>query len=266
MPELPEVEALVRRLRPEVVGSKIVSVEVLNARSLKPQDANVVLNAQGKRIESIERRGKNIILRLTGSLAMRVHLGMSGNFRVLSETAMVTRSTRVLFHLTRRRVLAFEDRGFVGVVHVYSSAELEERLWHLGPEALGPEFTSSYLERIASRSTRPIKIVLMDQQKIAGLGNIYAAESLFAAGIHPAKAADRIRADKIRLLHKSIRAVLQQAIRDCVTSYVEPGKHEGMHFAVYGRKGEPCVVCGKKVLTIEQDGRTTYFCAACQRK
>jgi formamidopyrimidine-DNA glycosylase len=233
---------------------------------VKPQDPSDLAVIRGKRIESIERRGKNLNLRLSGGLALGVHLRMTGILRVIPDARLYTSSTRVLFTLKDRRGLAFEDRRILGTVHIHAQADLDDKLSSLGPEPLTRAFSGKYLIDKASRSTRAIKIFLMDQKIVAGLGNIYAAESLFAARIHPAQAANGIREEKLRALHVGIGKVLRQAIRDAAKSYSQPDKHEGMHYNVYGRKSLPCYVCGNTIRTMEQGGRTTYFCANCQRK
>ncbi len=192
MPELPEVEAIARRLRPEAVGAVIKRIEVLRARSTAPQKPSVLQKAVGKRIESIERRGKNLVLRLSGDLAIRVHLRMSGILHAIPDARLYTASTRVLFTLKGGSGIAFEDRRVLGTVHLHSTKEVDEKLRRIGPEPLTKSFTAKYLTDVASRSIRPIKIFLMDQHVIAGLGNIYAAEALFEAKIHPAVPAKRI--------------------------------------------------------------------------
>lgn len=266
MPELPEVEAIVRRLRPEATGATIKQVSVLRPRTVFPQKPSVLEEAAGRRIEAIERRGKNIVVRLSRDTALRVHLRMTGILRVIPDARLHGANVRVLFPFKDGRALAFEDRRILGTVHFHTAEEIEGKLAPIGPEPLTRAFTASYLVKAAERSVRPIKVFLMDQHVIAGLGNIYAAESLFAAGIHPAQPANRVSTAKLKLLHSSIPKVLRAAIRDAVTSYSEPERHEGMHFKVYGRKGEPCLTCGKPVKTILQAGRTTYFCPSCQRK
>jgi formamidopyrimidine-DNA glycosylase len=265
MPELPEVQAVIGMLRAEAIGATIIGVNVLRPRSVMPQDTSVLEGTRGKRIETIERRGKNIILRLSGDLALRVHLRMTGILRVIPDARLYTASTRVLFTLNDRRGLAFEDRRILGTVHLYKSRDLEDKLSGLGPEPFTRTFSPTYLMDVAAKSSRPIKIFLMDQEVVAGLGNIYAAEALFAAGIRPARAANRLSEEKVRRLHAGIRKVLRRAIRDAARTYTRPDKHEGMHYNVYGRKDEPCSVCGKPVKAMEQAGRTTYFCANCQR-
>jgi formamidopyrimidine-DNA glycosylase len=266
MPELPEVEASIRELRERVIGATIARVDVLRARTVFPQKTATLDESAGKRVEAIERRGKNIIVRLSGRTALRIHLRMTGILRAIPDARLYTNSVRVLFTLTDGRAMVFEDRRILGTVHFHTQSEVDQKLAKLGVEPLTRAFTPKYLIEAARRSKRPMKIFLMDQQIIAGLGNIYAAESLFAAGIHPAKPANRVPEAKLIALHASIRKVLQTAIRDAVRSYKAPDRHEGMSFQVYGRKDEPCFVCGTEIKAIPQGGRTTYFCANCQRK
>jgi formamidopyrimidine-DNA glycosylase len=266
MPELPEVEAVIGMLRRDAIGATIARSEVFKIRSVRPQEPSDLSAVNGKRIESIERRGKNIVLRLSSALALRVHLRMTGILRVIPDARLYTASTRVLFTLKDRRGLAFEDRRIMGTVHAYQQTELDRKLASIGPEPLTRSFSTTYLVEAASRSKRPVKVFLMDQGIVAGLGNIYAAEALFAARIHPAKAANKIAEEGLLALHKAIRKVLRQAIQDAAKTYSKPDRHEGMHYHVYGRKGEPCHTCGKPIKTMEQGGRTTYFCAKCQRK
>ena len=266
MPELPEVEAIVRRLRPEVTGAAIARVEVLRARTVLPQKPATVAAAAGKKIEAVERRGKNIVIRLSSGAALRIHLRMTGVLRVIPDARLYTENVRVLFTLKDGRGIAFEDRRILGTVHFHSQAEIDEKLARLGVEPLTRAFTTRYLIKAGRRSKRPMKILLMDQKIIAGLGNIYAAESLFAARIHPATPANHVAEQKLIDLHKSIPKVLRMAIRDAVKTYTAPDRHAGMHFQVYGRRDEPCFVCGKKIKTMAQGGRTTYFCPNCQRK
>jgi formamidopyrimidine-DNA glycosylase len=266
MPELPEVEAVVRQLRKDAIGANIKRVQVLRPRTVQPQSAAIVARAERRRVEAIDRRGKNIVVALSGGLAMRVHLRMTGILRVIPDARLHTASTRVMFTLSDGRGLAFEDRRVLGTVHLHDRQELEAKLSKLGPEPLSRKFTAKYLAEAAARSKRPIKIFLMDQEVVAGIGNIYAAEALFAAGVHPSEPADRVREEKLITLHASIPNVLRTAVRDAVKWYSVPDKHEGMHFSVYGRRGEPCHICATAIKTMEQGGRTTYYCPRCQRK
>lgn len=266
MPELPEVETIVRRLRPEAVGATIRRVQVFHPRSTIPQKPSTLDGAQGKRIEAVERRGKNIVLKLSGGAGLRVHLRMTGILRTIPDARLHTAGVRVLFALKGGGAFVFEDRRILGTVHFHSQAELDQKLSKLGVEPLTRAFTAKILIDKAARSSRPIKIFLMDQGVLAGIGNIYAAEALFAAGIHPARAANKVPQEKLKALHAAIPKVLRKAIKEAGKSYTRPDRHEGMRFQVYGRKGEPCYVCGEPIKTMTQGGRTTYFCPHCQRK
>lgn len=266
MPELPEVETIVRRLRPEARGAIIRKVDVLRPRSTAPQSPSVLQEAAKKSIEKVERRGKNIILKLSGGLALRIHLRMTGMLRIIPDARKHAASTAILLTLKDGRGIAFEDMRALGTFHLYNEADLEAKLRKIGPEPLTKTFPVEYLVRVANRSVRPIKIFLMDQHIVAGLGNIYAAEALFEARIHPARPAEEVPSKKLKLLHSSIAQVLKRAIRAAGRTFTAPDRHEGMEFKVYGRKGKPCFVCGAKIATIIQNGRTTYFCPNCQRK
>lgn len=266
MPELPEVEVVIRRLRPEAVGVRITGIDVFRPRVIYPQKPDDLAKLKGKQIEAIDRRGKNIIIRLTGGLACRIHLGMNGNLLIIPDARLHTPATRVLVKLRGGRGLAFEDYGAMAIFQLHSGEELEAKLGKLGVEPLTRAFTKTFLIEAAKRSMRPIKPFLMNQGIIAGIGNIYAAESLFEAKIHPEKPANRVTRQKLEALHAAIPKVLRRAIRDALKTYSRPGRHQGMHFHVYGRKGDPCHVCGKPIRNMQQDGRTTYFCAHCQRK
>jgi formamidopyrimidine-DNA glycosylase len=266
MPELPEVEAIIRRLRPHAIGATIASVDVLRPRTVFPQKPAQLAEAEGRRIEAIDRRGKNIIVRLSRDGALRIHLRMTGILCAIPDTRLHGNTTRVLFTLKDGSAIAFEDRRILGTVHYHCGEEIEAKLASLGVEPLSRAFTEKYLLDRAARSIRPMKLFLMDQTIIAGLGNIYTAESLFAAKIHPAQPAKLVAANKLRALHADIPKVLRTAVRNAVKTYSAPDRHEGMHFNVYRHKGEPCTVCGKTIKTLAQGGRTTYFCPNCQRK
>ncbi len=265
MPELPEVEAVVTKLRPGAEGSRIAAVRVLRARATHPQSPDKLTEAVGHTIRRVERRGKHILMHLTSGLAVRIHLRMTGNVTVLPSHVLHSDTARVVFALRDGRGIAYEDPRMLGTVHLHTERELEALLADLGVEPLSDEFTVSLLATAARRSRKPVKVWLMDQHPVAGLGNIYAAESLFRARIHPAKPANQIGPKRIAALHNAIREVLTEAIPDALASYSLPGSHDGMHLCVYDREGEPCPVCGRAVRRIRQAGRSTYYCASCQK-
>lgn len=266
MPELPEVEATCRGLAPVITGKKIAAVHVLRALVTRPQPpARLRKLATGRRIGSIERRGKNILIQLSGGYAIRIHLRMTGSLRA---NQPISAATRVWFELGRSRSLVFDDPRALGCVHIYSTEDAGRVLADLGPEPLAAEFTRERFLADANRSRQPAKLFLMDQKQVAGLGNIYAAEALFRAGVDPTRPMNRLRWPRLEALHEAIVAVLREAVKSAAVAYSQPGgfqEAEGFHPAVYGRAGQPCIACGRKIRRIEQGGRSTYYCPGCQK-
>jgi formamidopyrimidine-DNA glycosylase len=190
---------------------------------------------------------------------------MSGNLIVIPDARLHTDHVRALFTLTDGRGLVLEDRRLLGYVNLFTDEVLEKKLAGIGMDPLSKAFTPEFLVKCAKKSRKPAKVFLMDQKPVCGLGNIYSAESLFRAKIHPSKPAGSVRTPKLVSLHAAIRDVLKEAIPAAVRSYRDPGVHEGMQYRVYGREGEPCLECCRAIRRIEQAGRSTYFCPSCQR-
>ncbi len=265
MPELPEVEAVSRKLRRDAVGGVIERVNVFRARTAHPQHPAELEIATGRRIEGVERRGKNILVHLSGGYALRIHLRMTGNLFVIPDARLQPERVRVSFAFRDGRGMVFEDIRVLGSVHIYRSEELEKVLENVGMEPLSRAFTAGWLASAAAKSKQPAKLFLMDQTNIAGIGNMYAAEALFRARIDPRKAMNRIRRPKLEALHAAIVAILREAIKAAVIAYGKPGGYGEIDFFVYGRKDEPCRSCGRKIRRIVQGARSTYFCPGCQR-
>lgn len=269
MPELPEVEAVCRKLRRDAGGSEIVAAKVLRAAATRPQRPRRIESAvAGRTIEAIERRGKNILIHLSGALALRVHLRMTGDLYVIPDVRIRPATTRVWFELGDGRGLIFDDPRMLGKVHLHCAAELAAVLGELGLEPLDGGFTAERFVDLARRSRQPAKLFLMDQTRVAGLGNIYAAEALFRAGIHPRRGIGSVSRPRLERLHTAIVEVLREAVESAVRAYARPGEFgeaEGFPVAVYGRAGEACERCGRKIRRITQGGRSTYFCPGCQR-
>lgn len=264
MPELPEVEAVIRKLRKATVGAKITGFQAFRPRVTHPQSPAVVEQAVGRTIRAFERRGKHILVRLDKGCSLDVHLKLSGNLAVIPDTRLHASSVRALFALKGGTALVLDDRRLLASVNLLSDEALDEKLAHIGVDPLSRAFTVDFLADAARSSRKPAKLFLMEQDPISGLGNIYSAEALFRARIHPAKPIGKLRRPKIEALHGAIRTVLREAIPAAVRSYKEPGVHEGMNYFVYGRAGEPCKVCGRKIKRVEQSGRSTYYCPYCQ--
>jgi formamidopyrimidine-DNA glycosylase len=263
MPELPEVEAVVRRLRPQVVGSRIVDYG-----QFRRTTGSGAERAKGQRIEAVERRGKHILVRLAGGAFLRVHLKMTGNLTVIADGRMRASTVRAWFEFADGRAMVLDDPRALGRVTFHERGEEIELFRKLGPEPFSDEFTVEHLIESARGVRRAVKLFLMDQRAVTGLGNIYAAEALFESGIDPRRAAGRISAARMKRLHCAAVGVLGSALDSAVRAYFEPGGFtEGENFpvAVYGRQGEPCPACGKPVRRIVQGGRSTYFCAQCQK-
>jgi len=269
MPELPEVEAACRKLRRDAIGRTVVSARIERRRITLSQDASQVeALAVGRTIERVLRRGKNILIELSGGFVMRVHLGMTGNLRVVPDWRLRPVSVSAWFAFDDGRGLLFEDTRGLGSLTIQDDVETRKKLATLGPEPLSRAFTAEALVQSAAKVRQPVKLFLMDQRRIAGLGNIYAAEALFAARIDPRKPVGSLSRPRLHALHAAIVAVLRDAVRSACKAYSRPGgfqEAEDFESAVYGREGERCRVCAGAIRRITQAGRSTYFCPKCQR-
>lgn len=271
MPELPEVEYVARQLRADLVGHTIVRASVGWSRSIQGMDATEFVGRMaGHEVRGIGRRGKYLLIYLDGDEVLVVHRRMSGNLILADEDDEVL-YVRVAFDLDDGRRLLYSDPRKFGRIALVAAEGLEHSLPALGPEPLEPEFTPEALAaRLAGRE-RPIKALLMDQSVVAGLGNIYADESLFRAGIHPLRAAGSLTRSEVAALHAGIQGALLTGIEHGGTTF---GRHRdayneaGMnleHLEVYRRTGLPCVHCGTAVQRIVVAQRGTHFCPQCQR-
>jgi formamidopyrimidine-DNA glycosylase len=271
MPELPEVESVVRALRHEgAEGARIQSVEVHRPSSVSPQSADdIVFLTQKQIIRKIERRAKNILLHLSNEHIVRIHLRMTGDLSIVPKSAEAPTATRVTWGLSGGRRLIFSDFRALGRVSVLSAQEWSVLSAGLGPEPLARSFTTQSLYTATQASRLPAKLFLMEQSKIAGLGNIYAAEVLFRAGISPTRTMNTLTKAQAAKLHIAIRQTLRGAIQSVYRAYRNPGGYrqdrDDSRWAVYGRAGKACTVCGHEIRRIHQGGRSTYFCRNCQR-
>ncbi|MCC6294320.1 MAG: bifunctional DNA-formamidopyrimidine glycosylase/DNA-(apurinic or apyrimidinic site) lyase [Bryobacterales bacterium] len=264
MPELPEVETVVQRLREHVPGLRITAVEARRCAA-----AGLAQRAVGRSIEDIVRRGKHILMHLSGGWTLHVHLRMTGHLFVVPDSRQASSSSRVVIALDGGSGIVYEDPRAFGRLEMRRTAVLHGELDALlGDEPLAPEFTADRFLALARCVRQPVKLFLMDQRRLAGLGNIYAAEALFAARIDPRRATGRLAAPRLRRLHEEIVRVLHDAVESARIAYGLPGGFsEGEAFTcqVYGRDGQPCFACGKSIRRLRQAGRSTYFCPSCQR-
>jgi formamidopyrimidine-DNA glycosylase len=289
MPELPEVETVVRQLEPEVEGHRIERLEVLDERWSRPVPPEQLGAAvSGATIEDLGRRGKYILMGLDGDRTLVMHLRMTGNLilregdevidpsegRRLYEGERSTeeRHLRARFILDDGRELWFTDPRRFGEAFLIEDDRLEERFAKLGVEPFSPEFTPAALGEMAAGRTAPLKSFLLDQSKIAGVGNIYADEALFRAELHPLSPAGSMKPEHAEALRDAVVAALEAGI-DAGGSSIDDyrdarGEKGGMQdeFLVHTREGEDCPRCGTTIVRIVVGGRSTYFCPACQVK
>ncbi len=275
MPELPEVETIRRQLEPKLAGRTIVNAEVLDALWCAPgAPPEVEAALRGKRIEGLDRRGKYLLLELAGERFLVMHLRMTGNLLWVSPDAPDEHShLRVRLTLEDGERLLFLDMRRFGTGAVIESREaLEDYLGsRLGPEPLDPAFTSEVLRAQANGRRAPVKAFLLDQSRVAGIGNIYADEALFRARIHPLKPAGRLRRQEIERLRDAIVETLDAGIAATgasIDNYRHVDGERGRmqeRFLVHLREGEPCMRCGTPVVKLRAAGRGTYVCPSCQR-
>jgi formamidopyrimidine-DNA glycosylase len=262
VPELPEVEAVVRRLLRAAPWAAVTA-----CGQFRPTTAQGLRRTVGRTLLAAERRGKNILLRLSGDAFLRVHLKMTGNLTVIPDARLRASTVRAWLALDDGRALVLDDPRALGRLSFHKSSEEPALLQDLGPEPFSEAFTPAHLLAVARNTAKPVKLLLMEQKAVVGLGNIYAAEALFQARIHPAKSSREISSRKLRALHAAIRDVLALAMNSAGAAYEKPGgfsESEVYPVAVYGREGEPCPRCGCPVRRIPQDGRSTYYCPKCQ--
>jgi formamidopyrimidine-DNA glycosylase len=279
MPELPEVEAVVRTLRPLVQGRRVRCVHVFHPIATKPQAAShVARQAQGHRIRSVARKGKYVLLVLGRGL-LTMHFKLDGQllwFANAKELLNRANSGENGVHVDvvlelDRGVLGFADRRHFGRVHVWKSAEDCPGLRVLGIDALSPDFTPGRLAQLLASSKRSLKEFLLDQSHVAGLGNIYSCESLWHARLDPGRRANTLNPPEAHRLHKAIVSVLARALECCLhpaPNFRDPAWwFQGLEriLRVYGREGKPCRRCGEPIRRIAQGGRSTYCCGRCQK-
>lgn len=277
MPELPEVETISRSLDSLVKGRTIVAAELLRPRLAPDIEANdFAEKLKGHHINFVHRRGKHILFDLSGGLTLIVHLRMSGRFSLLPGERENPKFTHAIFYLDGDQRLVFDDQRHFGLMKVVPTPELHEakELKKLAPEPFSEEFSSEYFHRILKSSKRSLKEVLLDQTKVCGVGNIYASEAMFAAGIHPAISSHKLSKPRVALLHAAVVGVLREAIKYAANLTVDPENLEGSYFSgsddpswlVYDRENEPCQHCNTVIVRLKQGGRSTYFCRKCQRR
>jgi len=273
MPEMPEVEIIRRYLDKMTAGKQIMDIDIRLPRMIKwPDTEGFRALVTGRRIREMARRGKYLLMKLDNDNEVVFHLRMTGRL-VYEPTGKTTDNhARVVFHLQDGASLVYGDTRTLGTIHGLKPQELGmlKGLTEMGPEPLSPEFTAEYLYDTARKRKVAIKSFLLNQKYIGGIGNIYADEALFLAGLHPLRPALSLSRDECGRLRESINKVIAAGIADGGTTFRDyqngeggQGRHQE-HLYVYNRKGEPCRVCENPIIRITVGGRGTHFCPHCQ--
>ena len=270
MPELPEVETIARRLRtgcggePALLGRRILSVEIRHPTPIaEPGPEEARERMRGRVFREIGRRGKFLVFRLSEEWLL-IHLRMSGDLQLFPSSAALRKHDHAVWHLDGGWDLRFHDPRRFGRIRLTESPEAV--LGGLGPEPLAPEFTAALLFKMLQAKKRRLKPLLLDQTFVAGIGNIYADESLHRARLHPLRCSDSLNPAEAARLRRGIRAALRVGIAQDGASIdwaYRGGKFQN-HFRAYDREGEPCFTCGTKIRRIVVGQRSTYFCPRCQ--
>ncbi len=269
MPELPEVETVVRALRRPLSGRTILSFHNTWARHIAtPSPAELGARIVGRTIQALDRRAKYIVITLDGGETLIIHLKMTGHLSVVDPAEPWDKHTHTWFELDDGRQLRFHDPRKFGKVYLVTDSE--SILGRLGPEPLTATFTPAVLQTQLSRSRRALKTCLLDQTVLAGVGNIYADEALFVAGLHPSRRSDSLTEVEVAHLHHALRQVLELGIARegaSIDSYVKPDGSKGeMQDAVkvFRRTDAPCYTCGTPIMRMVVGQRSTHFCPTCQ--
>lgn len=275
MPELPEVETTLRGIQPKTEGQRIQKVVIRNPKLRWPVEAHLIETLPGKKLRQISRRAKYLLLALTddnGSEShLILHLGMSGNLRVLPQKTPHQKHDHIDLHFDNGLMLRYHDpRRFGAFLWTNEPIESHSLLAHLAPEPLTDAFNAEELFQHMKGKTSAIKAIIMNNHYAVGVGNIYANESLFLSGIHPQTPANKLTRSQTNTLVSNIKLVLAKAIeqggttlKDFLTPDGKPGYFK-QKLNVYGRQDEACTVCGTSIIRITQNQRASYFCPKCQ--
>lgn len=272
VPELPEVETTRRGIAGALVGKRLTGARVRDGRLRWPVDANLDAELRGVTVAAVDRRGKYLVLRLDRGSDLILHLGMSGSLRVIPEALPAGKHDHVDVCVDDGRVLRLTDpRRFGAVVLARGGADEHPLLAKLGVEPLTVDFSGAYLFSRSRRLRGPVKSFLMDARVVVGLGNIYANETLFRAGVRPAVAAGRIALGRYERIAEAASVTLKAALaaggttlRDFAAADGRPG-YFSQQLLVYGRGGAPCRVCATPIRESRTAGRSTFWCHRCQR-
>ncbi len=270
MPELPEVETTRRGIEPHICGQQITRVLVRNRQLRWPVPATLEKALTGMTVEDVDRRAKYLLFQ-TGKGTMILHLGMSGSLRIAKTGDKIRKHDHVEVKFANNRLLRLNDpRRFSSIHWTTSPCEEHWLLKPLGPEPLSNDLTADYLYHKSRNRKIAIKNFIMNSHVVAGVGNIYASESLFLAGIHPERDAGKVSKSRYGKLLTAVRQVLQAAIESggsTLNDFIKPDGQPGYfqyHFSVYGKAGQPCGKCASPIKQIKLGQRSTFYCGKCQ--
>jgi len=272
MPELPEVETTCNGIRPHITGKTIADVIIRQNQLRWPITENLRESLTGQVIEKVNRRAKYCLLETSLTETVIIHLGMSGSLRIVDTQLTAGKHDHVDFIFTDDTVLRFNDtRRFGAILYTSEPIHQHKLMYQLGPEPLSEQFTGAHLQRLSKNRKATVKSFIMDGHNVVGVGNIYASESLFMAGILPTTPAGKISLKRYQKLAECIKIVLQQAInqggttlRDFVNEQGKPGYFQ-QSLAVYGRENEKCVQCASSIQQLKIAQRASYYCPNCQK-
>lgn len=273
MPELPEVETVKRDLTRHVLGLRIETLQIVDARVIRDiSAAQFKSRLTGRTIKAISRRGKAIVWTLDNGLHVVIQLMMTGQLVHRSDRPdRFPKETKVIFQLSNGIHLIYNDQRLFGRLTCVEDLGTFKHFMNLGPEPFEAKFNPAFIKESFRRRMVPVKNALMDHTFVAGIGNIYASEILFRSGIDPRRKTQRINAAEIERMHRMTLEVLEEAILhrgSSMRNYRDGNGEKGKfneRIKVYAREGEPCLTCGQEIIKIVQGGRSTFFCKQCQR-
>lgn len=273
MPELPEVETVCRGLENNIIGKKITSVFISDKKLRLPFPTNFSTNLKERKIISVRRRARYIIIELEQKLSILVHLGMTGKIIYQTKIPKLTTHDHCLITFSDKTSIIYNDPRRFGLIDLMETNNIQNHkmLKNLGPEPLSEEFNTKYLHSKLKNKQMNIKTAMMDNEIVVGVGNIYINESLFQTGISPLTAAGSLKLDQLEKLISNIKKILEKAIklggstlRDYVNLHGDVGGFQ-FNFAVYGREKQKCIVCDGIIKKIKQNGRSSFYCPKCQQ-
>jgi len=272
MPELPEVETTLRGISPHLLNQKIEAITV-NQPQLRWLIPDSVIQLANVTVISLERRAKYLLIQMDNQQSLIIHLGMSGSLRFCHPSDERRKHDHVIFHLNDTQELRYHDPRRFGCFLMEPTTSVFEHplLIKLGPEPLCSDFNPDYLIALAKKRHKSIKTLIMDQHVVVGVGNIYACEALFSAGIHPATICNKVPTKKLKALVSAIHEILTAAIaqggttlKDFVQSDHQPG-YFAQQLCVYGRANQPCPTCDTEITVMTLGQRSTFYCSTCQK-